>query len=361
MSNYRVFGSNLVSEAELSLRRKEIRTSIESARTLKFSQFKITAKKFAELPSVGFKPVGAGLPLTVQIRHLYTGKYPDNWFHKADMLVTSSVKDLDRFDASSRSVNFLVPKQKPQRNFNSPPADQNGTPLVCYVPAVTAVRTTITFNLVFQDFDDEVLRLITGIFQNAAQIPLFMAASSYLIGAGAVVKLAGDVGNALFNGHPSYSPTVSLNFSDVGEPVQPSGFFVLFKDQEDPNVNPESMTFDVKKGLVDPRTKKPYEGAAPYIVISVDGTQQDSLKSFLPSAATAGILAKFFNAKEGGPVPLGDIIDATKALSDVKFRNMAKALQEQIDTARTPEEKAALEKQRDAAIANIQNPDLKPR
>src|SRR5262249_34179771 len=35
-------------------------------------------------------------------------------------------------------------------NFVAPPADKNGTPLVCYVPAVTTVKTIITFNLIFQ-------------------------------------------------------------------------------------------------------------------------------------------------------------------------------------------------------------------
>jgi len=346
---------------ELGLRRKEIRASLEAGKTLAFNQFKIAAKELAQLPSIGFKPVGPGLPLTVQVRQLYTGKYPDNWLHKADMLLTSSVKNLDQFDASARAVNFLVPKQEPKAGFTSPPADQNGTPIVCYVPAVTAVKTTLTFNLIFQNFDDEVLKLISGVFQNAAQIPLFMAASPYLIGAGSVLKLAGDVGDALFNGDPDYSPTVTLNFSDVGEAVQPSGFFVLFKNKVDPNANPDSMTFDVSKGLVDPATKKPYGGPAPYIVISVDGTQQDSLRSFLPSAASAATLAKFFNVKEGGLVPLGDITDAMKALNDVKFHNTAKTLQDQINAAQTTEEKAALQKQREAAIANIQNLDLRPK
>src|SRR5690349_10424695 len=141
--NYRVFGTNLVSESHLNLRRPEIRASVDSNKTMTFRQFKMGARDLVQLPSQGFKPVGPGLPLTVQIRHLYTGKYPDTWFDKpADMLCTSSLKNLDQYDASARAVNFLMPKQGRRTDCNAPPADQNGTPLVCYVPAVTAVKTT---------------------------------------------------------------------------------------------------------------------------------------------------------------------------------------------------------------------------
>lgn len=361
MATYRVFDGHLISETELTLRRSEIMASQGTKELLNFHKFQLAAGDITKTSPIGFKPVGQGLPLFVEVRHLYTGRFPDNWANNADMLVTSNIKNIDEFGAEARAVNFLVPKQHSRTNFNSPPADQNGTPIVCYVPAVTAVRTVITFNLIFHNFDHTWLDLISSVFKNAASIPMFMCASPYLLGAGTILKVAGDVGDALFNGSPDFYPTVSLNFSDAGEPIQQSGFFVLFKTDEDPNAKPGLMKFDPNKGLVDKETNIPYSGPAPYLVVSVDGTRHDTLKSFAPTAASANILSKFFNVKDGGQVPLGDMVSAMKALNDIKYRDAADRLQKEIAVAGSAEEKAALQKQLNATIANILNPDVKPK
>jgi hypothetical protein len=362
MSVFRVFGGKLVSESELVFRRSEIQEMIGGNRSeLALRAGKFSVSDFCTAPQL--QPLGPGLPLTVQIRHVYSGRFPSGMYGTANLLVTSSIKNLDRFDASAEAINFLLPKQPPRQNLISPPADQNGTPLVCYVPAVTAISTTITFNMVFQRFSDDLLNQLATVFTGASAIPIFVSASPYLVGAGAVLKLAGSIGDAIFNGQAEYSPTVVLNFSDPVDPVQQSGLIVLFKEEDDRSMDPHTLTLETTAGhhgLIDPKTNKLYAGPAPYMVISVDGTRQDLLKSFAPTAASAKILAKFFNMRDGGAIPLAQILDALKALNDVKFRDQANDLRKQIDAAAAAE-KPALVQQLAAVIANIQNPDLRPK
>ena len=58
---------------------------------------------------VGFTPIGPNKPLTVEIRHVYTGKFPERamFGHRGDMAVVSGVKNYSAFDATARAVNFL--------------------------------------------------------------------------------------------------------------------------------------------------------------------------------------------------------------------------------------------------------------
>jgi hypothetical protein len=371
MSAFRVFDGKLVSENSLAILKPHITEAIQNKAAISVPAGKIQAMTFTELPLKGeleaggaapisFKEVGPGLPLTVEIRFLYTGHYPTNIFSAPkDMLLSSSLKSLDVFDAAAEAVNFLIPQVKSRSGFSAPPADKNGTALVYYSPAVTTIKSVLTFNLVFQNFDSTVLDKVGAIFSGAAGIPIFMTAAPFLIGANAVLKLAGDVGTQLFNGKPDFTNTYTINFSDPGDPVQNAGFVVLFKEDEDPSTDPQKLTFDSRKGLVD-GSNQPYQGPAPYFVISIDGTQQDSLKNFAPTAASAALMAKFFNVQDGDTIPTGDILDALKALNDVKFSQKATDLQKQIANA-PDDQKAALEAQLRAVVANIQNDALKPK
>jgi hypothetical protein len=218
----------------------------------------------------------------------------------------------------------------------------------------------VTFNLIFHNFDSSVLDKVGAVFSGAAGIPIFTAAAPFLIGANAILKLAGDVGNDVFNGKPDFTTTYTINFSDPGDPVQQAGFVILFKEEEDPDTDPRSLTFDSQRGLLD-ASNQPYRGPAPYIVISIDGTAQDSLKEFAPTAASAALMAKFFNVQDGDTIPTQDILDAFKALNDVKFSQKAAALQKQIASTPDGDQKKALQDQLAAVVANIQNDDLKPK
>jgi hypothetical protein len=307
---------------------------------------------------VDFTPIGPGKPLTVEIVHVYTGKYPSTIFGPSPMLVTSAIKNLDAAGASSEAVNYLVNKVAKRTDFIAPQADKQGTKLVCYVPAVTAVSTTVTLNLVFENFPDSAFQEIESVFNSAGGIPLFLSASPYIIGGGMVLKLIQDVGDAIFNGKPNYTPTVVINFTDIGAPTT-AGYLVLFKSQDDPHAAYGTFTFDPQKGLIDPKTNAPYNGDAPYLVIAIDGVQRDALKNFSPLAASADLLSTFFNIKDGGVVPVGDIVNVLKSASDVTYGKQVLATKAEIKTAQAAgKDTKALQQQLDSYVANIQDPDL---
>lgn len=104
MAVYYVLGDALVTEEELSEKRAlghiaEFSRAFREKRAdvlLEFSTGRLTMDNILEsvvLPSgdtVPFEEVGPGKPLTVEIRHIYTGKFPKGsvFDQTKDMLVT---------------------------------------------------------------------------------------------------------------------------------------------------------------------------------------------------------------------------------------------------------------------------------
>src|ERR1700691_6037168 len=56
--------------------------------------------------TIDFVPIGLGKPLTVQIRHIYTGDKAEGFWGSKDMLVTSAMRSISTYDAAPRAVNF---------------------------------------------------------------------------------------------------------------------------------------------------------------------------------------------------------------------------------------------------------------
>jgi len=305
-----------------------------------------------------FTPIGTGKPLTVEVAHVYTGKYPGTILGSSPMLITSSVKNLDETGASAEAVNFLIKKVGKRSNFSGPPADAQGTRLISYVPAVTAVSTTVTLNLVFENFPDAAFDEIGSVFSGVAQLPIFLTQSPYLIGAGSILKVVQDIGDAIFNGRPNFNPTFTVNFSDIG-PATDAGYEVYFKSKDDTDAANKNFTFVPNQGLIDPRTNAPYDGDAPYFVIAIDGAERPSLKGFAPLAATANILSTFFNIKDGGSIPVNDILNVFKAKNDVDYGKRALSAKAAIAAAQAAgQDTTALQQQLKADLADIQDQDL---
>jgi hypothetical protein len=72
---------------------------------------------------VAFTPIGPYQPLTVEIAHVYTGKYPSSIFGSSPMLVSSALKNIDATGASSEAVNYLINKVVKRSDFFAPPGD----------------------------------------------------------------------------------------------------------------------------------------------------------------------------------------------------------------------------------------------
>jgi hypothetical protein len=131
-------------------------------------------RNFSANGETPFQPVGIGKPATILLRHVYTGR-----FGKKDMLLTSAVRDpFTTFNMAPRAIN-LMPKRVPRKyHIKGPAATENGTELVYYINALTAQSLTLTFDLAFDDFPDELVDLIagaiisTGSIRNTAKVTL---------------------------------------------------------------------------------------------------------------------------------------------------------------------------------------------
>lgn len=306
----------------------------------------------------GFEPVGQNLPLTIEIRHVYTGKFPERGFaqRRGDLAIVSGVKSFTKVDASARAVNFLEAQVAPHTHMQAPTAFSQGTPVVLYSPAV--LDSAISFGLEFavaNTFAQDLIDHLSGAFQTLAGIPVLLPAAGYLLGAGQLLKLSEGVVAALYQSQPPFNRTEVLRFVGPGA-IAKAGWLVVCNT----SFNASAYQFnDEKVGLVD-KDGKPYDGDEPYVVLSIDGRERDDLKGFSPQVASAAVLQKFFQTTDGAMVATDTLVGAIGVYSDLKYRNDAEALQKKITAETNADKKAALQKQYDAAVANIVNDAMKP-
>ena len=81
----------------------------------------------------GAQPIGTGKPLSIIIRHVYTGRYPKGSAFGAarrDVLLSSAVRDVfTSFNAAPRAVNIVKRRIPAHSDIGGPAATENGTPL----------------------------------------------------------------------------------------------------------------------------------------------------------------------------------------------------------------------------------------
>jgi hypothetical protein len=97
-------------------------------------------------------------PLTIMVRHIYTGNYPKGHFldKEKDMMLTSAMKGLVTYDAAPRAVYLLRKNVKAETNIRTVAATEKGTPLICYSPALTKPASVLTLELIFDQFPQEI-------------------------------------------------------------------------------------------------------------------------------------------------------------------------------------------------------------
>jgi hypothetical protein len=308
----------------------------------------------------GSMDIGPGKPLSMIFRHVYTGRFPKGSLFggaRKDVLLTSAVRDVfTTFNAAPRAVNMIKRRIAPKSGITGVDATENGTQLVFYSPAVTMVSTTATVEMSFDDYPDELVSRIGSAISTAGTIPLFGPYGPVMIGVGMAIKLASTVVNTLTDSRAEFSVTERLEFELPDGKAAKAGHLVLCE----PSFDPTPFTFEVGKGLV--TNGKPYDGDEPYVVLLLDGKKQDAFKDFTPTAATAALLGKFLNQKEGSEIVLGSIIDAIKVFNDVRFRREADRLSSDLDNLDPNSDEAkALKKKIDALVANISDQLLKPK
>lgn len=335
------------------------------------SEFRQLAARLAKKPDqplamaalygavIPFVPVGIGKPLTIQIRHVYTGRFPKRraFGGSNDVAVVSGVKDYSVFAATTRALNFIQRDHTAQKSIKTPSAFVNGTTIVAYFPAVTTESLTLSFELAVDDFPQEFVDKVGVAFQSLAGIPLLLPHAGYLLAAGEIIKLAGRIGNGIFDGKPEFEITESLSFDLPGDLVVDADFR-LVTHSETLRLDYE---YDNQHGMVNRKTRKAYDGDEPYLVISLDGRERPDLADFAPTAASASVLKQFFNLGEDARTPIDTVVEGIKLISDMRFRNKALELSKVLE--RLPEDspdRARLQKQHDALVKNIVNDLFKP-
>lgn len=317
---------------------------------------------------VPWTPIGPGLPLTLMIREVYTGRYPKTSFitKKKPMLVTSAVKSIVMPEAKPRALNILKKEVTP-KSFPMGAATEPGVPLIFYSPALLEMSLKLDLSMSFDDFNQEVFDQIGDLFSQAAGIPLFVTQSFYLIAAGMITKLVGKIGEAIFDPSQEFSSSDQLNINLPGSPALPAGFVLVTSDdlgtaeakfRADHHIGPE--------GRLLKKDNTPYDGDVPYMVISADGRPDEELKKFTPTAVSAAVISRFFSVRENQSLPLDIMIDALKLYNDIKFRSEIERIDDQIkaikdDDPEKEKKKADLQKKKNALLANILEERLKPK
>jgi hypothetical protein len=319
---------------------------------------------------IPFSPIGPGLPLTLMIHEVYTGKFPTQGFgfkKKKPMLVTSAIKSIIVPEAKPRALNMLKKEVGPHtRPFGG--AEEAGVPLIFYSPALLEVSLTLDLTMAFDDFNQDVFDQIGEAFGQAAGIPLFATQSFYLIAAGMITKLVGRIGEAIFDPSPEFKSSDQLNISLPGRPPLPAGHLLITSDDLGPNEEKfrKDHRIDPKEGKLLDSSNKEYRGDVPYVILTADGTPHEEFKKFTPTAVSAAVMSRFFNIKDNQALPLDIMIDALKLYNDIKHRTEVERIDEQIkavpdDDPKKAEKVAALQKKKDALLANILEERLKPK
>ena len=370
MPIYHSLGSTLVSKEEIIEKRSAMHDLLQQQRTsITFSTgvADLEAAPSLHTPKAGgakvpFKPIGLGKPLTLRIVSVYPGDLPPKGGFlkkkKRGVMVSSAVKSWQSFDAQPRALNMLKDRAEKKIQISGPAATEEGTPLVFYSPALTDRSLILTFEMAFDNVNEDFFTGIGEVFKTAGGLPIFASAQPYLLAAGVLFNLGGALGNAIFDSRAEFQGTDSLNFDVAGEEVTPEGYAVLSRNELDHRTLND---FYVEDGtLVHKKTQVPYSGEIPYVIFSLDGTEDKGLEKFTATAASAALMKQFYNVREGNSGSAEILTESLKYYNDFRYRNEALKIQEQLNEATTEDEKKRLQDKLEAVLKNIQTSWFKP-
>lgn len=368
MALYHVIGNAIVSQEEITYRAKELdKYKLGQVAGVAFSTGEVSREhegpnlRDATGREIPFQPIGYGKPLTVQLRHIYRGEHPSGRKpERKRMLVTSAMKSVGQIDAQPRAINFLTGEIGTQTGFSYVAATEQGTPIVYYSSALTVQSSVVTIEVGFNDFDASVLNEVGGLLEEVGAIPAFIAHAAYLIGAGAVVKLAARVAERLFERGPVFRASELIDFVTPGTDRSQEGFKILVPE-EFPGEVLRTHRVNSNGQLVDAQAR-PYAGPLPYVTLSLDGTEREEFENFEVTQASAALLADFFAVRDGQRTNMDVVLEGIKLYSDLKFRRKADRVKERMDRIGDPNdpEYGRLKEQYDALIENIKEEKLRP-
>jgi hypothetical protein len=321
-----------------------------------------TAVTSAELTQT-WEPIGLGLPLSVVIRAVYTGKYPGD--KPKDMLVTSAIKSWATNEATARALNYLEDRIAKGRTLERPSPQRPGTPVVYYSPALTENSFTMGLELTFDKFPQEVFEQVGDAFRSVASIPIFLPSAPFLIAGSILVKLFGKVAESIIDRMPDLSAVEGIDFSFGGKDPAVAGYRLITRDdvdRVDPKFRAEYMLDAAAGKVVSKRDHLvEYKGDIPFFIIALDGRAYKELDKFAPAAVTSTQLSRFMKMRDGQNVALDALVDALRLANDLKARREIDDIGVQLkDPKLTAERRKELEARRDALTKNIGEALLKP-
>ena len=371
MPVYHALGKTLVSHEELNARAYDVErfaTQLASSPRDAAIEFSTGATTGVEVTSAAsamesftpFESIGLHKPLAIEIRHIYTGRFPKGSFggSKKDMLAATAVKSAATFGSAPRAVNYIKRSVESHANIRNPAASEDGTALVFYSPALTESAMLATFELVFDEFPQKVFEALGNAFSGAGKIPIFAAKNVFFLAAGVVTKMIGRVGESIFDGQLAFQATEELSFNRPGASI-PQADYRLLTQSPLPQQTLEGCSLDPRGVLMD-AAGAPYAGEEPYVTISLDGRSMPEYEGFMPHAASAAVLERFFNVKEGADQPLEPLLDAARIYSDLRFRREANEVRRRLELLATESpERPRLEERLHALSLNISNEELR--
>lgn len=381
MSLFYAIGDGLVSRDELVEKSligaskvfKKALTKEPSRAQLEFSSGIATAKNIITATAMNKrgqpvkpKDIGLGRPLTIEIRHVYPGKYPKSGVGtKKGMLITSAMKGIEVYNGMPRAINFLIKKAKAKMPIRYVDPTAIGTPLIFYSPAVTSLNSTLKIEIAVDDFPEKVFKTLSAVAKKASGIPIFAIASTSLFIAGEILNLAGILGNAIFDRGPKFEEIISVSFDRPGDFVTVADFRLLMDGKHKRELD-NKYKVNNQGVLVSQENGTPYEGDYPYVVLCFDGRKRDGYKNFTPTAATADILESFYGSEDMQSMSFDVVINAMELYSDWEYRQLALQKNKEVldlkqDDSNYAKNKKYLKKVRDAALKNIKKDELKPK
>lgn len=383
---------------------------------------------------VEFTAIGIGKPLKISLEQVYVGADRSS---AGDLLITSRAKGTADADAATVAMNWLGEGISPQEIVPLDDA-KAGTDILYYSPSETNGLIELAVNLKFDQFDRAQWKAWLDATANLGALPVMIggflgggpggaAGGQALVGvATAGADLAIELLDRRFDGNGGIDMTMTVAIYRPGvlrgEPgfvlLTPSNFvtevimedgFSLYRDGRDdfmymPTTRKVFFDVDGAEFYVDNRDRtlrhlkdgewgsgpgwayrqgEEVRGPWPYVLVSLDGAEDESLTQWKPAVVAADLAAKFLNRGSDTDVPnlsakvftaWFDTTMVTRANSlsgDVsRVDRKIKKLEEdhggtekekkerEKEIADLREKRRLYEKQREAAIESIQSENL---
>ena len=340
-----------------------------------------TAPLVPTTDAVRTTPIGLGKPLSIRILSMYPGAER----HK-QLLVTSAVKSRTTYDAKPRAMHYVFDHVGEQ--LLEPKASESGSRIVYYSPSMLDSAVDVEIRFAYDDFDYDNAKHWLEVAAQAASLPVFAVATTLGGAAGAAagksilyfaqnaVRVVLGAIDRMVDSQNDWvtTGTFSLDFGNTGVAESSPGYVLFYGDGDnaqvlapvDGDLNDQQLTTRSTAYQVDPNTGHVvYAGDPttvvkedePYVLTYVNGAQEDELDGWKAAAVSAALTTKFLNVTGDTANDIGALLEG---YNDMKMATMyaekSAALKKD---GLTPEQKAKLERERDAYLKYIQNDDVK--